>query len=282
MDVKISIVGIVLLLAVVLGILTFPSQQSGVPTSSSEQMDSAPVSTSSGQAERTALTLISSSSFELTSGDLSYPAHLFEPQGGGEHPAVVLLHSINGLNSGYVTMSEELAKHGYVVLTIEWQNYERVPHDDVVIQLVRDGVALLSGMPNVDVDNIGLTGFCIGGRYTMLLLPQIDEFASGVAWYGFPYRGPDANENWPQAPADVIDQLDVPMLIMHGSHDNPSPITDIYQYAQDLDAAEKYFELKIYQGEPHSFMLDEGELNQSWVARDALTEMIDFFDRTLK
>ena len=50
------------------------------------------------------------------------------------------------------------------------------------------------------------------------------------------------------------------MLIVHGTADQPSPIADIYAYATALDEAGKSFELKVYQGEPHGFMLQDGQL----------------------
>ncbi len=113
----------------------------------------------------------------------------------------------------------------------------------------------------------------------MLFLPQIDEFKSGVAWYGFPYSGGPANQSMP---ADMIEQLKAPLLMIHGTHDQPSPIADIYRYATALNASDKYFELKVYQGQPHGFMIENGELSESFAARDAYREMVAFFDRTLK
>jgi carboxymethylenebutenolidase len=108
----------------------------------------------------------------------------------------------------------------------------------------------------------------------MFFLPQIDAFDAGVAWYGFPYRGD------PQ-PADLIDELDAPMLIIHGTADNPSPIEDIYRYTDALTEAGKTFELEVYDGEPHGFMLEGGQMRQDEVAMDAFMRMVDFFDRTL-
>ncbi len=112
----------------------------------------------------------------------------------------------------------------------------------------------------------------------MLFLPQIQEVKSGVAWYGFPYSSGFNNQS---KPADFIEDLEDPMLIIHGSRDQPSPISGIYDYATDLDAADKYFELKVYQGQPHGFMIESGELSQSFASKDAYREMIEFFDRTL-
>jgi len=193
---------------------------------------------------------------------------------------VVLIHSFNGFEAGYQEMVDMLAADGFVVVAPQWQTYSRSPPDSEVEALVRNSVIYLDGRDDVDTEKLGLTGFCAGGRYTMLFLPQIKEFKSGVAWYGFPYSG--GSETQPNEPASRIDQLDVPMLIIHGTRDQASNISDIYRYAGELDAADKYFELKVYQGEPHGFMIKDGELSESFVAQDAYGEMIRFFDRTLE
>lgn len=108
----------------------------------------------------------------------------------------------------------------------------------------------------------------------MLLLPQIEALGAGVAWYGFPNQGSPA-------PIDLIDQLTAPMLIIHGTADDPSPIAGIYDYVTALQESGAYFELKVYYGEPHGFMLEGGQLRQDEVAQDAFNQMADFFHRKL-
>lgn len=220
------------------------------------------------------------SEIEIISDGMTYPAYTAAPSTEDKKPAIILIHSFNGLEKGYIDLTDEMAAEGYVVLSPEWQTYETSPSDAVVEQLIRECIAYLETRPDVDIESIGLTGFCAGGRYTMLLLPEIEEFKSGVAWYGFPYSGGD--ENRPEKPSDVVEDLNDPMLIIHGTNDQASNISDIYRYARGLDAADKYFELKIYQGEPHGFMLDDGQLSRSFAARDAYWQMTKFFDRTLK
>ncbi len=222
---------------------------------------------------------VKSTTIEITSGNLKYPAYLASPSDAGKKPAIVLIHSFNGLEQGYRNMSDNLAKDGYIVLAPQWQTINRTPRDEVQEQLIRDSVTYLKSRPDVDPARLGLTGFCAGGRYTMLFLPQMPDFRSGVAWYGFPYSGGFANQS---KPADMIGQLNAPMLIIHGTFDQGSPIGDIYRYATELNSSSKYFELKAYYGQPHGFMIENGELSQSSAARDAYREMVAFFDRTLK
>jgi carboxymethylenebutenolidase len=223
--------------------------------------------------------LIRSADVGILSGNETYPSYLAEPTEAGKKPAIVLIHSFNGLEPGYRNLTDNLAKEGYIVLSPEWQTFNKTPADEVVEGLIGDSVAYLKSKPNVDVNRFGLTGFCAGGRYTMLFLPQMAEFRSGVAWYGFPYSGGFANQS---KPVDYIDQLKAPMLMIHGTYDQASPVADIYRYATALNTSGKYFELKVYQGKPHGFMIENGQLSQSFEAVDAYREMVTFFNRTLR
>ncbi len=211
---------------------------------------------------------------EIVSDGRAYASYMAAPAAPGPHPAVVLIHSFNGLEPGYRDMTDRFAAEGFVVLAVGWQTFERQPSDALVAQLVRDSLSFLEARDDVDPARLGLTGFCAGGRYTMLLLPQIEALAAGVAWYGFPYAGQTE-------PATLIDQLEAPMLMIHGTADRPSPIAEIYRYAEALDAAGAPFELKVYQGEPHGFMLSGGQLRLDEVAQNAFEEMVDYFRRKL-
>ncbi len=224
--------------------------------------------------------LVQSGMVNITGDCKVYPAYTAAPAAEGNYPAIVLIHSFKGFEPGYQTMVDRMAEDGYVVIAPFWQTYNVSPSDTEVEALIRNSTAYLETRDDVNPEKLGLTGFCAGGRYTMLFLPQIKEFESGVAWYGFPYTG--GSELQPDRPASLVDQLDAPMLMIHGTRDQFSNVTDIYRYAGELDSADKYFELKVYQGELHGFMITgSGELSESFVARDAYGEMIGFFDRTL-
>jgi carboxymethylenebutenolidase len=217
-------------------------------------------------------------SVNITASGKVYPAYLAIPATAGKHPAIVLIHSFNGLEQGYKDMVEMMAGDGFVVIAPEWQTYggRQVP-DSEVEAVIRSSLAYLSTRPGADMNRAGLTGFCAGGRYTMLFLPQMKEFTSGVAWYGFPYNGATDDA----MPVTHIPELTAPMLMIHGSRDAPSPIQGIYNYSTSLDDANKYFELKVYQGKPHGFMLTNGSLSRDQASMDAYREMISFFRRTL-
>jgi len=217
---------------------------------------------------------ISSEDVQVMSGEQAYESYIAYPDEEGIYPAIVLIHSFRGLQQGYRDMVDAFAAEGFVVLAVGWQTFEQSPSDALVQQLMLDSIDYLTARDDVDPDRLGLTGFCAGGRYTMLFMPQIEAFGAGVAWYGFPNNGNPA-------PADLVDDLESPMLIIHGTDDNPSPIADIYEYATQLSNVDADFELKVYANEPHGFMLENGELRTDDVATDAFNEMVDYFTRKL-
>jgi carboxymethylenebutenolidase len=215
----------------------------------------------------------------LLSAGKSYASYLCAAPGPGRKPAIVLVHSFKGLEQGYKDLVDKFAGDGFVVLAVGWQTFEKSPSDSVVEQIVRDAVGVLKVRSDVDSDKLGITGFCAGGRYTMLFLPIVSNFAAGVAWYGFPNTGGSVGQ--PMKPIDEIAQLHHPLLMIHGSADQASPIAGIFQYATALQGSGKYFELKVYQGLPHGFMVQNGQLWKSDKAEDAYQQMVSFFKRML-
>ncbi len=214
----------------------------------------------------------------ITAEGRTYPAYIAVPVTPGKYPGIVLMHSFNGLEPGYKEMCDRIAGDGFVVIAPEWQTFGQRAGDPEVEAVIRSSVAALQSRTDVESTRLGLTGFCAGGRFTMLFLPQVQEFKAGVAWYGFPNSIGYSNNT---APASLIGELDVPMLMIHGSRDQPSPVAGIFNYSMQLDAADKSFELKVYQGKPHGFMIANGSLVRDDVAEDAYNEMIVFFRRKL-
>ena len=116
---------------------------------------------------------VKNESLNISSGNMTYPAYLAAPTATGKWPGVVLIHSFNGLEPGYLTMVDNFAGDGFVVIAPKWQTFNSSSNDEIVGQLIKDSVDYLKSRDDVDADNLGLTGFCAGGRYTMLFLPQM-------------------------------------------------------------------------------------------------------------
>jgi carboxymethylenebutenolidase len=215
---------------------------------------------------------------DVISDGRRYHSGLAVPSRGAPHPGIVLLPAYQNSRSweyGFNTIIDRLTTHGFVVLGVGWQTFEPDPGEAVMKQLVEDSIILLRERQDVDPARIGLMGFGDGGRYTMLMLSQIETLRAGVAWYGFPTRGQPA-------PMDLVDDLCAPLLMIHGAADETSPISDIFDYAGALAQAGAYFELKVYSGESHGFLLSDGNLREDEVAQSAFREMVAFLNRMLR
>ena len=89
-----------------------------------------------GEMQENAAEEIKGEKVNISSGSLSYPAYLASPSGEGIWPGVVMIHSFNGLEPGYLSLADRLAAEGYVVVAPEWQTFNRTPSDETLGQLI--------------------------------------------------------------------------------------------------------------------------------------------------
>src|SRR5574337_624768 len=75
---------------------------------------------------------IQGATVEIVSGNQTYPAYLAAPAEDGKKPAVVLIHSFAGLEPGYRNLTDNFAREGYVVISPEWQTFNKTPADEIV------------------------------------------------------------------------------------------------------------------------------------------------------
>ena len=99
---------------------------------------------------RVARCQLKAQTLKLAADGQAYLSYVAAPSEGGPYPGIILIHSFNGLEDGYRTMTDKFAAQGFVVLAVGWQTFERSPSDDTVRQLVLDGVDLLSARDDVD------------------------------------------------------------------------------------------------------------------------------------
>ena len=214
----------------------------------------------------------------ITAEGRTYPAYVAAPATGGQHPALVLLHSFNGLEPGYRTMCDEIAGAGFVVVAPEWQTYGQRAGDDEVESVIRSAVGFLQNRSDVDAARLGLTGFCAGGRYTMLFLPQMQRVRGRCRLVRLPVQRRLCERHHarrvrrgPREPDAHDPRLPRPGEQHHGHLQLHAPAR----------RSRPVLRLKVYQGKPHGFMIQNGTLARDDAAQDAYSQMITFFRRTL-
>ncbi|MGP4046561.1 alpha/beta hydrolase family protein [Streptomyces sp. 2A115] len=212
---------------------------------------------------------------------------------------------------GLAREQDLLARNGYVVLHSDYRNHARSdddPDNDVNLRLgytedVIGAVMALrsSGRPEIDDERIGLLGRSMGGGVvynTLVVAPglvdaavvfapvssrpaeNIDRFqrsdgdpvvAQIEAKHGTPKENPTF---WKEvSPITYVDRVTEPLLIHHGTADASCPIAWSRQTTAAFEAADKDVELRVYEGEGHTFA-------PRWP--DSMDMTMDFFERHLR
>jgi len=170
--------------------------------------------------------------------------YLAEPLETHSASAVVVIQEWWGLNAQIRGVADRLAAAGYRALvpdlyrgksTVEAEEAHHLMtglnFGDAASQDVRGAVQFLKG----DSNNVGVTGFCMGGALTLLTLCSTPEADAGVVWYGCP-------------PLEYIDatKIKVPLLAHWATQDEFFPITTIEPLEQKLSSAKVDFEFHRY------------------------------------
>ena len=227
----------------------------------------------------------------------SMEVFVFEPEGDGPHPGLIVAQHIPVAHSGLendewqLFVGEQYAKAGYVVampFVFHWWPKE----DD--IQVKRDGFrdddavadlkathSLISAMPNVDPQRVGLLGHCWGGRVSWLGACHIAELSACVLLYGGRIKLPFVDQATP--PIELAGNIRCPVLGVFGNDDqNPSP-KDVNDYQAALNSANVANEFHRYDGAGHGFQdYSKPDRYRKTQSDDAWTKCIAFLDKHLK
>lgn len=204
----------------------------------------------------------------------------------------------------YHSFHQFLVSEGYVVLMPDYRgsigygrDFRQASYRDVGGGDYQDVAAAgdyLKTLDFVDPERIGVWGLSYGGFMTMQAL-TLDPtlFAAGVnvagvgdfrLWFRDPGGGwvvsrmgtPDENPAVYElgAPADRVDRIERPLMLLHGTSDVNVPYHESIHLADRLLRTGKDFEFVTYPGEFHYFHRDH-------ILRDAWRRVDRFFDRHL-
>jgi carboxymethylenebutenolidase len=215
----------------------------------------------------------------------AFRADAMSPTGTG----IIVLPDYYGLTPFYKELALRFAEIGVDAVAIDYygRTAEPPPRDasfDHVAHAQRttwaglraDAAAAAAELRTAGhVDTLLSIGFCFGGR-TSFLLGTVPELAlSGViGFYGWPV-GNLANDT--PAPADVADQLRVPLLGIFGGADPKIAAEDVRTFERSLTEAAAEYRIISYQGAPHSFF-DRRQAAHIGAATEAWREVRDFIE----
>ena len=203
--------------------------------------------------------------------DGEIPAYRAMPAKGNKFPTVLVIQEIFGVHEHIQDVCRRFAKLGYLAIAPEMfarqgdvskltdiqeiisKDVSKVPDAQVMSDLVAT-VAWAQKSSQGNINKLGITGFCWGGRVTWLYSVHNPKVKAGVAWYGRLVG--ESNSLTPQYPVDIAAKLKVPVLGLYGGSDDGIPVATVERMREALKAGKSGSEIIVYPDTPHAFCAD--------------------------
>ena len=218
------------------------------------------------------------------------PAYRAMPADGKDLPLILVVQEIFGAHEHIRDVCRRLAKLGYMAVAPELYArqgdvskltemkeimavVEKVPDMQVMHDL--DDTMSWSRKNGANVTQLGVTGFCWGGRIVWLYCAHNPMVAAGVAWYGR-LEG-QVNEQRPTFPIDVAPTLKVPVLGLYGGADTGIPHDSVDKMRAALKTANSKSQIVVYPETPHAFFADYRPSYRKEAAEDGWKRLQEWF-----
>ena len=247
-----------------------------------------------------AQTAVSTPADGLTAGEVHFAVNGFDvrayraaPQGKTGLPVVLVISEIFGVHEYIADVCRRLAHEGYLavapdlfarqgdprayseVAKLMSELVSKVPDAQVMADL--DGAVQWAGAHGGDLQRVGITGFCWGGRTTWLYAAH-GPVKAGVAWYGRLVGQASALN--PKHPVDLAPILKAPVLGLYGEKDAGIPLDTIDKMKSALSegsAAAKASRFVVYPDAPHAFHADYRPSFRKEAAQDGWKRTLAWF-----
>jgi carboxymethylenebutenolidase len=223
---------------------------------------------------------IITSEHPATAEGLTIRQYLARPASVTSAPAIVLIHEWWGLNPHTKDIAERFARAGFITVAVDL-------YDGVVTKDAAEAGQLMSGLDSAqalaklkavvnhlraadDVTRVGVTGFCMGGVYTLLTACNA-QVEAAVPFYGMPDD------------LSCLAQLSCPVLFFGGAKDQWITVAKMDRLRDVLAQYGKVGEVKIYDDADHAFFNDtRPEVYNAAAAADAWQRTLSFFHQHLQ
>ena len=202
--------------------------------------------------------------------DGTIPAYRASPVLGKNFPVILVIQEIFGVHAYIQDVCRRLAKLGYLAIAPEMFYRQgdvsrltdiaqiraivsKVPDDQVLSDLDAT-VAWAAKSAKGNIEKLGITGFCWGGRITWLYAAHNYNVKAGVAWYGRLVG--DSTALTPKHPIDIAKNLQVPVLGLYGGKDTGISLDTVEQMREQMKGCSANSEIIVYPEAPHAFHAD--------------------------
>ena len=236
---------------------------------------------------------ISGGEVKIPVSDGEMPGYAAKPIGAGPFPVILVNEEIFGVHEHIKDLCRRLAKAGYLAVAPEIyarqgdlskmtdvqqivaQVIAKKPDAELLSDL--DAAVAWAGKNGGDLNRLGVTGFCRGGRNTWFFDAHSTQVKAAVAWYG-PIKGaPSAIQ--PKTVADIAADIHAPLLGLYGGQDTGINVNDVEAAAEKARQAGKTVEIHVYADAPHGFNADYRPSYRKVDAQDGWSRMLAWFKK---
>ena len=229
---------------------------------------------------------------EIPVKDGSIPAYRAMPATGSNFPVVLVVQEIFGVHAHIQDICRRFAKLGYLAIAPQMfarqgdvskmtdiqeiisKVVSKVPDTQVMSDLDAT-VAWAEKSSKGNINKLGITGFCWGGRIVWLYSAYNPKVKAGVAWYGRLISPPTSLT--PKHPIDIAASLKVPVLGLYGGKDDYIPNDTVEKMREVLKTGSSGSEIVLYPDTPHGFNADYRTTYRQKEAQDAWKRLQAWF-----
>jgi carboxymethylenebutenolidase len=198
---------------------------------------------------------------------IALPYFLSLPESDGPWPGIVVIHEGNGISPQLLRLCQRLAGEGYATIApdlffrtggTEASDYATLMTALKPEEVLGDIRSSADTLRSLGSERIGVTGFCMGGRFTWSTALHAEGFAAAVGFYG-------------SGIADELGEPLCPTLLFFGGQDPYVPLAEI----ERIEAAHP--DTIVYPEAGHGFMRDGSDSYDEKSANDAWARTLAFF-----
>ena len=231
---------------------------------------------------------------EIPVADGAIPGYRAMPDRGNNFPVILVVQEIFGVHEHLQDICRRFAKLGYLAIAPELYvrqgDVSQLENIQEIISQVVSKVPDAQVMSDLDatidwarstgkanINQIGITGFCWGGRIVWLYAAHNPQIKAGVAWYGLLVG--DSSPLTPKHPIDIAPELNVPILGLYGGDDSLIPIETVQEMRQVLYDSQSQSDILVYPGVPHGFFADYRPSYREKEAKEGWKRLLGWFKR---
>ena len=223
------------------------------------------------QAITTDMRDINAGEVKVSVADGTIPAYQAMPSAGKNFPVILVIQEIFGVHEHIKDMCRRYAKMGYLAIAPELfarqgdvskmtdigeilsKVVSKVP-DEQVFSDLNSTIAFVQANKKGNTENLGLVGYCWGGRTVWLYADYNPSVKAGVAYYGL-LNGmkSDIKAN---DPIDIAKNVKVPVLGLYASTDAFIKPEIIEQMQAELEKSSSQSEIVVFPNVSHGFNAD--------------------------